>query len=235
MATAPERVRRALLRVTDAAQAELRAVVAAAPEDPAGWRATLFATAPLIVSEYSPGASTLALDWFEEIRAEARPRSLYRPTPRLSVTDDDVSAMVARVTESLREGERFIEAETERLMAEANRLLEAEMQKTVASGFRDTMTGNTADDPAAVGWQRFTRPDGCKFCRMLADRGAVFTESTVRFAAHTNCNCVVGQSYDPDAPRADVMQFLASQRTRSDAERARLREYLNHNFPDAPG
>lgn len=231
MPTAPERVRAALLRVTGAAQAELRAVAAAAPREPEAWRASLFATVPLIVSEYAPGASTLGLDWFEEIRDAAAPRHRFTPTPRLLVTDDDVAAMVAVKTAALREVQDDVEA----LIAEAERLTEAAVQRQVASGFWDTVVGNTADDPDAVGWQRFTRDGGCKFCLMLAARGAVYTEASARFAAHTNCNCVVGPSYDPHAPKADVLQYVASRRKRSDADRARVREYLNEHFPDARG
>jgi hypothetical protein len=80
---------------------------------------------------------------------------------------------------------------------------------------------------------------------MLAARGAVYTERTARFAAHGavmaggrkggTCMCVAGPAYVPSAPRASAMQYLASRRKRSAADKAHLREYLNHNFPDARG
>lgn len=235
MATSPERVRAALLRVTKAAQAELRAVAAAASREPAEWRAAIFAAAPLIVSEYAPAASTLGLDWFDDIRTDAAPGQIYTPTPRLLVTDDDVAQMVAATTEMLHNVEIEIADEVEKLIAEAEAAAEAALQHQVAAGFRDTVMGNATDDPAALGWQRFTRTGGCKFCLMLAGRGAVYTEASVRFAAHTDCNCLAGPSYDPDAPQADVLQYVASRRTRSDADRARVREYLNEHFPDAHG
>lgn len=233
--TPPELVRKALAAVTGAAQAEFRAVAQAASDDPQEWRAALFAAAPLIVSEYSPATAALALDWFEEIRADSGPRRPYVPTPRLLVSDEDVAQMIASTTEALLDIEKQIQADVEQILAEAQAAAEAALQRQVAAGFRDTMTGNTDDDPDTVGWRRFARDGGCKFCLMLADRGAVFTETSVRFAAHKNCGCVVGQSYDPDAPRADVMQYVASRRNRSDEDRARLRAYLNENFPDAPG
>lgn len=235
MATAPERVRRALLKVTGAAQAEIRSVAAAAPPDPAGWRAAMFATAPLIVSEYASGASVLGTDWFEEIRDDASPKRLYTPTPRLNVTDEDVAASVARATSKLHNPSRGFDEVVQQLIDEAEALTAAEVQKQVASGFWDTITENADDDPDAVGWQRFARPGACKFCLMLADRGAVYTRTSVNFAAHTTCHCVAGQSYDAGAPRASVMQYVASRRKRSDVDKARLRDYLNENFPDAPG
>jgi len=236
MATAPDAVRAALTTITGAAISEVQAVSQAAlAQEPASWRAAMFAAVPLIVSEYAPGSSTLALDWFDEIRTDARPPKPYTPTPRLHVTDDDVAAAVARTTTALADVDFDIADEVDRLIAEANAALEAEVQLEVASGFWDTITENTRDDPSAIGWRRFARPGACKFCVMLADRGAVFTEQSVRFAAHTNCHCVVGQSYDPDAPGASVEQYLASRRRRSAADRARLRAYLNENYPDAPG
>lgn len=246
MATPPERVRRALLRVTKRARAELRAVTHAAPQDPVGLRAALFATAPLIVSDYSSGAATLALDWYEELRDEAAPQRLFTPTLRLRVTDEDVAATVARVTEMLREVERDAQKRAE-LTAEAVKSLDGEIERQIVTGFRDTITGNATDDPGSVGWRRFARPEACKFCVMLADRGAVYTAKTARFAAHGaemrggrkggNCMCIAGPAFGGKEVWAEAtpIQYMASQRTRTEADKARLREYLNHNFPDAPG
>ena len=246
LATAPDVVRRALLRVTGAAQRELRAaVVTAEPQDPA-WRASLFAAAPLIVSEYSPAAATLATDWFEEIRAEAKTRRGFTPTPRLRVTDNDVAATVAKTTFDLKQAERDAQADIDRIAADIMRDLEGEMEKLVATSFWDTATENAQDDPDAVGWRRFARPEACKFCVMLAARGAVYTRETARFAAHGavmrggrkggNCMCLAGPAYASQGlPDASAIQYMASRRKRSAAQRAQLRDYLNEHFPDAPG
>jgi hypothetical protein len=206
----------------------------------------LFAATPLIVSEYGSGSSTLALDWFEELRAEAKPSQPYTPTPRLTVTDDDVAAMVARITASLHEVDAS-RAAVDALMAESLSLLESGVQNEVAGGFRDTITQNAKDDPASVGWRRFARPEACKFCLMLAARGAVYTEATARFAAHGaemnggrkggDCMCIAGPAFKGKEVWAEAtpMQYLASRTKRTAKQRADLRDYLNHNFPDAPG
>lgn len=240
MPTSPSRVRRGLQLVTDAARADLRAVVAASRgESPATIRAAVFAAAPLLVDEYSDGAAALALDWYEELRDAARAPNSFTPKPLRSVTDADVAAMVAQATSTLHDIEDRVAAEAERLVEEATRnsltLLEGGLQKLVADGFWETTTGNTSQDPDAVGWQRFARDGACKFCLMQAARGAVFTAATARFAAHTTCHCLAGPSFDPTAPQADVMQYVAAKRQRTEKERADLRAYLNHNFPDAPG
>lgn len=195
----------------------------------------MFAAVPLVVSEYAPASAALSLDWFEEIRDESGATQRFVPTARLNVTDDDVSAAIAAITRDAIDLERLIADEAAQLIADLSAELEAAVQKDIAAGFWDTVTENSDEDPDAVGWQRFAKPGACKFCVMLAGRGAVYTEHTVNFAAHTSCHCVVAPSYDPDAPRADVMQYLGSKRQRTEQERAALRDYLNHNFPDAPG
>lgn len=238
MATSPDQVRSGLTLVTSAAQADLRTVTAEVPpEEPATLRAALFAAAPLVVSDYSDGAAALALDWFEELREEARPPRPFTPTPVRLVTDEDVTAMVARTSEPLYHyiEDPAPEVDLDQVVADTLRAIEAEIQLEIAAAFRDTMTENADEDLDAVGWQRFARPGACKFCLALSARGAVYTRSSVRFAAHTDCSCLAGPSYDADAPKASVIQYQASSRQRSAADRARLREYLNATFPDAPG
>ena len=89
---------------------------------------------------------------------------------------------------------------------------------------------------AAVGWHRETRPGACDFCRMLAGRGGVYKESTVRFAAHDDCGCVAVPSWDANAPEVDVMAYVASERTSrmSPAQRERhnqrVRDWIASNL-----
>lgn len=229
--TPPSDVRTGLTVVTDAAVAEARAV-AAAGSSAEEVRAALFLAAPLIVQDYADGASALALDWYEELREAARPSKLFDPVPLRLVTDEDVRASVARTTITLRatpDGDLADAVEV------ALTLLDSELRKMVASGFWDTMTDNSLNDPSAQGWRRYARAGACKFCLMLADKGAVYTKRTANFAAHGDCHCLAGPEFDSGAPLANAMQYLASRRKRTAAQKAALREYLNDNFPDAHG
>lgn len=231
MSTPPDQVRSGLTVVTSAAVADAQ-TVASAGSTPAEVRAALFAAVPLIVDDYMDGATALALDWYGEIREEAAVRRTFSPQAVKTVTEDDVKAMVAESTVALRDvPEKALPEAT----AVSLRLLQGGIQKQVASGFWDTMTTNSTVDPEATGWQRFARGGACKFCIMLADRGAVYSEATVNFAAHKTCHCVVGPSFDPDAPRADAMQYVASKRDRTEKERADVRAYLNQHYPDVRG
>lgn len=229
--TPPSDVRTGLTVVTAAAVADAR-TVAASGSSAEEIRAALFVAAPLIVADYSDGASALALDWYEELRDAANPPKQFTPAPLSLVTDDDVRASVARSTVTLRSVSDDSLADAVEVSLS---LLDSELRKLVASGFWDTMTGNSTEDPSALGWRRYARVNACKFCLMLADRGAVFTERTARFAAHGDCHCLAGPEFDFHAPLASAMQYMASKRVRSAAEKARLRDYLNENFPDARG
>lgn len=248
MAT-PSQVRRALRVIAGAAATDLRSVGNAAAQtgSPSEARAALFAATPLIVAEYTSGSSALALEWYDELRDAAEAVQHYSPTPLVLVTDDDLAAIVAETTSALYDIERGIEEDLEAALAESLELLEAEIQEEVAQAFRDTMTGNVERDPAAVGWRRFARPEACKFCLMLAARGAVYTEATARFAAHGavmrgdrkggNCMCIAAPAFGGKEIWAEAtpMQYVASQSERTPEQQAALRDYLNANFPDAPG
>jgi len=56
-------------------------------------------------------------------------------------------------------------------------------------GGRDTITATVRADPAVRGFRRVTSGDACKFCTMLASRGAVYSGATATFQAHDGCSC----------------------------------------------
>jgi hypothetical protein len=241
MATSPEQVRTGLTVVSTAAAAELANAAASAPAEQA--RGLLFELTPLVVAEYGQAAAALGLEWYEELREES---SASRPFTPLAVTplrEDYLASAIADATASLRE----IEADFQRELDESVAKLMAVAEEEVARSFRATITDNTADDPDALGWRRFARPEACKFCKMLADKGAIYTAETARFAAHGavmsgerkggNCMCIAGPAFGGKEIWAEAtpMQYVASQKTRTPAQRERLREYLNEHFPDAPG
>lgn len=235
--------------MTGAAVADTRKVAEIAGNEPSEVRAALFAAVPLIVGDYADGAAALALDWYEELRDEAPVDGPFTPQPFTVVTDEDVAAMVARTTESLHDLEievARIAEDFERELAASLDALTSAIQQEVADAFRETIIENTKADPESAGWKRFARPEACGFCRMLAARGAVYTKETARFAAHgafTNgkrtggdCMCIAGPEFGGKETWAEAtpMQYVASKRKRTEAERAALRKYLNKNYPDTP-
>jgi len=248
MTATPEQIRAGLHQVSAAAQGEVQAATEAA-QTPSDLRAVLFAAAPLVAAEYAVAGAALGAEWYEDIRdaAAALGQVTTRFVPRLVVPDrtEQVKATVASLTTDLRDqpSAKVIDLVEfrQRIVDDVNAAIELE----IANAQRETVTSNVAEDPDAVGWQRFARPEACKFCLMLAARGAVYTAATARFAAHGavmadgrkggNCMCVAGPAFGVPDDEASPMQYLASRRKRSAKQRAQVREYLNENFPDAPG
>lgn len=229
MATSPEAIRAELSVVAASAAADL---LAEARSVPLGRQVrTLLAALPLVVPSYYDAAGTLAATWYEELRDESGPDLAYAPSVIGDSATDWIEREVAAIQVDL---EADFEAEVQRLLDEAAALTE----KEVARGFRDSVLGNARQDSDAVGWSRIARPGACKFCLMLAEKGAVYrSESTATFAAHPSCHCAARPEFrnGDHGPEANAIQYLASRKRRTAAERAKLRDYLNRHYPDAHG
>lgn len=85
------------------------------------------------------------------------------------------------------------------------------MVRVVRDESREFIRQTALTDDRLGGWQRVGTGDTCAFCRMLVGRGAVYSESTVRFASHTNCNCEVQPSYSDLSKSVD--EYRKSDRT----------------------
>lgn len=235
MATSPEAVRTQLAVVTTAATADLTDIAATvAPER----RATvMLESLPLIVPPYYDAAGLLAVDWYGELRDESQPSTSYAPNVIGDPATDWIERAATTFARDLNGAD--LEHEMQQMVDEVARLA----AKEVARGFRDSVLGNARIDQEAVGWSRVARGAACKFCLMLSGRGAVYrSQSSAIFAAHKGCNCAARPEFrnGDHGPEASAIQYLASsKRAKSDAAQeqrnARLRDYLNENFPDAPG
>lgn len=188
-------------------------------------RYDLLGGVPEVIGYYQDGTGALAADFYEDERSAANVAGTYTANVVLVDRTVKIRRAIAWAADPLFDGD---DALSEARLAEV-------VQLETARTFRDTVTGNTARDPEAIGWRRVSS-GGCRFCAMLAARGAVYKESTVRFAAHTNCHCSVAPAFvGYDGPEADVEQYRASRRNRTPAQQAQLREYLNEHFAHLPG
>jgi hypothetical protein len=181
--------------------------VAGSPE---ARRLALLDGVPELIGYYSEGSAALAADFYEEERELAEVRSRFT-----------AEAVVLDRTVKIR---RAIAWSTAPWFDESGDSADGRLAEVVQL---ETAT-NRRQDPDAVGWRRVTA-GGCKFCRMLADRGAVYKADTARFAAHTNCHCVAQPVFTTNdtGVEASVVQYRASRRSRSPEQRAALREYLD--------
>ena len=84
----------------------------------------------------------------------------------------------------------------ERAMREAASQLGGSMGRHVLNGGRETITRSIDGDDRCLGWARVTDAEPCPFCAMLASRGPVYKDQTVRFLAHDHCTCGAEPVYE---------------------------------------
>jgi hypothetical protein len=211
---APDEARRGLVLITGEAVKRATRLLTGTPDQA---RTALLEAAPLIVSAYSDGTSALAADHFDDLREQANPPTRYTAEPVVNLREDKVRTGVLWAT-----GPLYTDDPTPTVER-----LAAVIQLETARPFRDTITTNRRRDPDAVGWRRVTSGSGCKFCQMLAGRGAVYREDTARFASHPHCSCSAAPVFEgQDGPEASVLQYTASRRKRTAADRKRVRDFL---------
>lgn len=66
--------------------------------------------------------------------------------------------------------------------------------RLVLQGGRDVIVGTMRRE--GVGWARVTSGSPCRFCAMLASRGAVYGADSARFHAHDGCHCSAQPDYE---------------------------------------
>lgn len=128
------------------------------------------------------------------------------------------------------------------------RLLQAEkkaelvVQKLVADTGRSTVLEAVRQDRQATAWARSAALGACAFCKLLASRGSVFKQDTVRFRAHDGCHCGAvpvfrGQTFEP-SPQAQewarLYQEYAAGHSGSQLSRFR-RALAEHDSNPLPG
>lgn len=186
-------------------------------------RLQLLDTVPGVLAFYSEGSSALAADFYDDARVGAP--GAYSATPVILDRTVKIRRGVAWASEPLSIDDDELAA------ARFAQLMRTEM----ARPYRDTIITNRNQDPACIGWKRITRGSkSCSFCRMLADRGAVYRKETATFASHDDCMCTAAPVFKGGdvGEEANAAQYMASKRRRSPKEKAFLRDYLKGNYPD---
>jgi hypothetical protein len=210
--------RAALRLLTGAAVSSAGQVLASTSGDPVARRLALLNEVPEIIGYYAEGSAALAADFYEETRERAGVTARFTAEVSLEDRTVKIRRAIAWSAEPLFEGDEVL----------AGARLAEVVQLDTARPFRQTVLENRRRDPEAVGWRRVTS-GGCKLCRMLADRGAVYRHDTARFAAHPNCHCGAEPVFGANdtGETASVMQYVASRRNRTAAQKADLRAYLD--------
>lgn len=183
---------------------------------------------PLIAQDYGDAAASLALDYYEMAREAAEIPGFVSLEGAANVNGEAVDS-------SIRWSLRHITGELPQLEL-MSKELGASIARKVLDVDAETIRFASVKDKRSVGWSRLTDAGACSFCRMLSDRGAVYTGSTVRFASHDHCGCTAMPMFDNERNIRPVstLAFQASQRRLSDAQsaamKARVRDYLAANY-----
>lgn len=186
--------------------------------DVAGTRDALLELLPLLGDKYGSMAAAVGADYYNNAREAAGVRGAFTAQPAPPPTSARWEALARWGVDPL------LGADPDDAVALAR--VTGGLVRSVLDGARDTVADNSVRDPAAHGWQRVTHAGACAFCRMLADRGGVYRDSAVRFASHDHCGCSVEPAFQ-DGPRLSVMQYTASQRNPTEADRARVRDWIS--------
>lgn len=174
---------------------------------------------PELIRVYGEAAATLAADWYDDAREKASAAGRFVAIPaEVGATTTSAVALAGWGTSPLFSPTPDFDA--------ARSLVDGGLQRRIANVARETVATSSVADPSADGWQR-SASGGCAFCQMLAGRGTVYSERSADFASHDACRCVAVPAFRGE-PRP-VKPYTPSPRLVTDADRARVREYLRNN------
>lgn len=191
-------------------------------------RVALHDVLPQTINIYGEASASLAADWYDQTRAEAGVRGLFQVIPaEVGVTPGTGGAH--QLADWV--GDYLDRTDTGVLTAEqistAQQMINGGVQRRIANAARSTITESSIKDPEAAGWYRYTASTGCEFCRMLAGRGAVYSEQGVKFGAHDHCSCMAAPAFK-GGDRVD--DYKPTTRNIGDADRDRVRAWITDNI-----
>lgn len=182
---------------------------------------------PALYVLYGSAAATLSANWYDEVRESDGVRGRFQAIPAELKEDPGIDELIGWALAPL--------ARPTHDRAAAQSLIEGGFQRRIADVSRATLMDSSLADPQATGWQRVAAGGGCGFCRMLADRGTVYSESTVAFGSHDHCRCSVvpawGGQPQPVKPytKTDRYPDTDAGRERQARDRARTYEWMRNN------
>jgi hypothetical protein len=213
MAT-PAEAREALAGLTTLAQRDLLSLRPALEGLSAeGARDGLLEVLPALGLQYGDAAAALAADWYEDVRDEAEAKGRFEPILATEPDEGRWESLARWGTDPLFQASPNLAA--------ALALIAGGLQRSIADQHRLTIVESSIADPAASGWKRVGVGANCGFCRMLIDRGHVYTEAGVTFRSHDHCNCAASPSFADNVVKVSTEPYRQSQRERSDATKAR--------------
>lgn len=180
-------------------------------------RLQLLDTVPAVTTYYSEAAAALAVDAYMDARSGVP--GAFAATPVVLDRAVKIRRGIAWASTPMSVGD----------FTTASSRLAKVVRSEMTRPYRDTTLINGRNDGMFVGYTRIARAQSCGFCKALAARGAVYKKDTVYFAAHDACQCTTAAAFvgRENGPEADVMQYMASGRTRTPKEKALINGWAN--------
>lgn len=165
---------------------------------------------PGLIDTYGVAASAVAADWYDDARAKAGVKGRFTAIPA-DIADAGAQALIGWAAADANDFGSF------------QALILGGTQRRIANFSRGTIAGSSVADPQATGWQRVGSGE-CAFCAMLIGRGSVYSEASADFASHDHCRCSATPVFRGQS--RPVKPYTPSLRGSTEADRARVREYL---------
>lgn len=153
-------------------------------DDAARAKAQMAEVLPLIGDEYGLTLGALAADWYDDLRYDAvgSTRSSYGTRVADLPKEGQYRALAGWAAEPLFSSEPDAGTSLTRLSGG--------LQRLIVGVDRQTIIENANRDPLTVKHARTVAAGACAFCAMLATRGGVYNDESVKFRAHDSCNCM---------------------------------------------
>lgn len=159
-----------------------------------------------VVNQYSTTSAALAAEFYDAQREAAGVTGTFTVPVADPPPDGKIEAGLRWATKDVweRDPDAATDAQLEPLdtrLEQAEKKAEQVAQKLVTDTGRATVIDAVRQDRQATAWARSAALGACAFCKLIASRGAVFSQDTVRFQAHDGCHCgaipvFVGQRFE---------------------------------------
>lgn len=189
MTTAPSDFQRLIAAVAANAATDIGALLSRVDRfDQAEVLAFITEAYPELVTPYAALASGLTAQWYDELPGSAT-------YVAIDVDPDPV--------EKLQISGRWAMTQNDPVAA-----LRGTATRTVFNAQRDTVMVNTKREN--VRWARHASATACKFCQLLATRGAVYQSQDTARRAHDSCHCLAVPDRDGSFQPAPHIQKWAA-------------------------
>ncbi|GEM_PF-1261485 len=166
---------------------------------------------PNVVRQFGDASATVALEFYEDIRAEAEAEGDY--IPELA---DETSAQLLKDDVYVATKPKANGTTVQNVSAS----MQGMAQRRVMQQADATIRRNVARDPAHPRWAFVPHIGACGFCIMLGSRGfAYWSEGTVLTSRHHGCMCAPVADFDTANPHLDGYDPDAMYRAYDDARR----------------